>query len=440
MRAGGAGEDSVNQPPRPGRAAGVRHNGGTMQRSDDVPSAAWRVPAGAGLAAALAAGAAAGAWLPALAAGGAAALAGWALGRRPEAARPPAGVPARDLRAMLEALPIGVLALDQDRRILYANQALRTLVGVPPQRDPTTLSELIDHPGLREAVDLSFLSREPVNLEFDLDAPIAREVDFWGHAETLGGRKAIVATLHDNTEVQRLETVRQDFFANVSHELKTPLTAIRALTETLLDGGVDQPEVLRRFLGRIDEQSARLHALVIDMLTLARAESRQPGYVVQTFDVREVVRDGVEGFRPDGEVKGVRLAVAVGPQPCLVKADLESVQTILRNLVDNAVKYTPPGGEVRVGIAADAEHVQLTVSDTGVGIPEADLGRVFERFYRVDKARSRELGGTGLGLAIVKHLAQTFGGTVGVASKPDAGANFTVRWPRADPDAGRRAE
>lgn len=239
--------------------------------------------------------------------------------------------------------------------------------------------------------------------------------------------------LHDISELRRLERMRQDFIANVSHELKTPLAAIKAFTETLLFGDVDE-QTRHHFLTRIDEQADRLHALVVDMLMLARVESKEQAFDIQSVDVQEAVSEAVRSFRDNADAKGLTVKTDI-PEDCRwVLADAEAVATILGNLIDNAVKYARQDGWVEVTASRDENFVAVHVADNGIGIPAAELGRIFERFYRVDKARSRELGGTGLGLSIVKHLTQTFGGTVHVESRLNIGSKFTVRLPSAADD------
>jgi len=232
-------------------------------------------------------------------------------------------------------------------------------------------------------------------------------------------------------ELRRLERIRQEFAANASHELKTPLSVIKAAAETLLEGAGDDPIHRQLFLEQIATQADRLHALILDLLSLARIEAR-----AETFEPMEVrlgaeVAACVERHRAKAGAKSQTLeAEPPTGGDVAAWADAEAVEQVLDNLVDNALKYTPAGGRVRVRWGADSRSAFLAVEDTGIGIPAADLPRVFERFYRVDKARSRELGGTGLGLSIVKHLAQAMGGEVAAESRVGAGSTFTVRLPR----------
>jgi two-component system phosphate regulon sensor histidine kinase PhoR len=239
-----------------------------------------------------------------------------------------------------------------------------------------------------------------------------------------------VLVFEDTSELRRLESVRQEFVANVSHELKTPLAVIQATAEALQDGAVEDIEVRGPFLQQIADQSARLHALILDLLSLAKVESGDAEFELEPLPIGEMVAACIDRHRPRAEAKGMTLEMMPLAEDLHVWADGESLAQILDNLVDNAVKYTQAGGHVGVSWAAESANVCIAVEDNGPGIPEVDLPRVFARFYRVDRARSRELGGTGLGLAIVKRLAQAMDGSVKVESTMGKGTRFTVHLPR----------
>jgi two-component system phosphate regulon sensor histidine kinase PhoR len=341
----------------------------------------------------------------------------------------------------------GVVALDAGQHVLFANDQALRLLDLPPH--PTLSApvggegrlkggeavsrrfwEVVRQRPLLDLIDRALTQTEPVRAELDWTGGPARSLTV--HAARLSaGAGGAVLVLHDTTELRRLERLRQDFAANVSHELKTPLSVIRACVETLLDGADDDPEARDRFLTQIDDQAARLNALILDLLNLARIESGAELFELGRVSVADTVAACVERHRARAEGRRQTLTVAAGPAELAVWADEEAVEQILDNLLDNAVKYTPEGGHVTVGWHAVDSQVALEVTDTGVGIPEADLARVFERFYRVDKARSREVGGTGLGLAIVKHLVQALNGSVRAASRVGQGTTFIVRLPRA---------
>ncbi len=345
----------------------------------------------------------------------------------------------------------GVIAVDERQRIVLANRAAGELFAFRPSvAEGRPLLEVVRNHALHEAVTAALATCQPQRLETKPGVQHAaagvQQVDI--HVQPLPGEPCpgVVLVMHDTTELRRLESLRRDFIANVSHELKTPLSSIKAYSETLRNGALDDRETSHRFLGRIEEQADRLHHLIIDMLMLARLESDQQVFEIVSVDVPQVVANCLEDRRPSAEARKIRLAVAHDQAPCRVRADREGLREILDNLIDNAIKYTPAGGEVRVSWQVSSEErgarseepdinagpvVRISVRDTGIGIKPEDQRRVFERFYRVDKARSRELGGTGLGLAIVKHLAQSFDGKVRVESEPGKGSTFTVELPSA---------
>jgi two-component system phosphate regulon sensor histidine kinase PhoR len=238
--------------------------------------------------------------------------------------------------------------------------------------------------------------------------------------------------LGDESELRRLEKVRQEFVANVSHELKTPLAVIQACAETLQDGAVEDADARGPFLQQIADQSARLHALILDLLSLARLDAGEEAFEREELAVGPLVAICLDRHRPRAEAKGMVLEAVPPPDERTVWADPEAVGQILDNLVDNAIKYTQPGGTVRVRWSAVGGGASIDVADNGPGIPEVDLPRIFARFYRVDRARSRELGGTGLGLAIVKRLSQAMGGAADVTSEVGKGTTFTVTLPGPD--------
>ncbi|QDT70137.1 Alkaline phosphatase synthesis sensor protein PhoR [Planctomycetes bacterium MalM25] len=327
----------------------------------------------------------------------------------------------------------GVIAIDDRQRVLFANSAAGKLFDfLPPEVEGRPLLEAARNHSLHQAATTSIDSRTPQRLEIDWDERVLSV-----QVTPLVGEPATgaIIVLHDTTELRRLENLRRDFVANVSHELKTPLSTIKANAETLLRGAIDDKEHRGKFLRGIDEQSDRLSELIHDMLNLARIESAQQPFEIQSVEVSRAVEECIENHLHRAESKRIELTMSPpeGEAVHLVKADREGLRVILGNLVDNAIKYTPEGGAVWIAWGAEGEHagrrVRIEVSDTGVGIPEEKLTRVFERFYRVDDARSRHLGGTGLGLSIVKHLAQAFGGSVEVENQPEQGACFAVLLP-----------
>ncbi len=342
------------------------------------------------------------------------------------------------LRVVLGGMVEGVLAVDPRRRLLFANASADALFGLDARSVGRFLPELIRSPQIQEAIEAALAGPGVYTGEVTLTG---REPFPKPHARTLAVHGArlpgpppagAVLVFHDVSELRRLERMRQDFVANVSHELKTPLSSIKAYTETLLDWALHDDEVNARFLHRIDEQAERLERLILDLLDLARLDAGMGVLEPAPVAVGPVVRRSVESVRARAEAKGQALVQDLGAldDATTVVADEEALRQILDNLLDNAVKYTAEGGWVRVACTSSEDQIALEVADSGIGIPRADLPRIFERFYRVDKARSRELGGTGLGLAIVKHLVQAIGGTIAVSSRLGEGTQFTIQLPR----------
>ncbi len=343
------------------------------------------------------------------------------------------------LRSILSAMVEGIIAIDNAGRILFSNQAASRLL----------------HSDMRLSRGEDFKNVPAVNLLADLinDARqtsglVTREVRMgprenqifiatkalpFANSES-GGQSAadgVVIVLHDITNVRRLERVRRDFVANVSHELKTPLTAIKGYVEALLGGAMEDPVTNVRFLEKIDRNVGRLSNLVQDILSLARIESHEDvdlGDAASVrIDWRSIVQAVASAHEDEAAAKGITMSVKLSDEPLVVAGEREAMRQILDNLVSNAIKYTPKSGQVWIdGHKSAGSECEIVVRDSGIGIPEKHLDRIFERFYRVDVARSREMGGTGLGLSIVKHLVAGLGGQVTVESKVGAGSAFTV--------------
>ena len=253
--------------------------------------------------------------------------------------------------------------------------------------------------------------------------------------ETAGKLRGMVDALErEHSELEKLERVRKDFVINVSHELRTPLASIQGYTETLLDGAMADPELNLRFLTIIRKNAERLGNLISDLLTLSRVELKQQKFQFASYQVARLLSDSVDSMIPMASKKKIALRVAMPSEELHVFCDSEAVHQILTNLMDNALKYTAENGTITITAVSSGKMIEVSVRDTGVGIPAEEQPRLFERFYRVDKARSRELGGTGLGLAIVKHLALSQGGDVHVTSEPGAGSEFSFTLPVEDPE------
>ena len=334
------------------------------------------------------------------------------------------------LGGMLE----GVIAVDRRERVVFANAAAARIFDFRPGMvEGRRLLEVVRNHTLDEAVTAALATRQPQRFESTQESGDKMSVAI--QATPLPGDPCpgVVLVMHETTELRRLESLRRDFVANVSHELKTPLSSIKAYAETLRNGALSDPQASVTFVERIQEQADRLHHLILDMLSLARIESDQEVFEIGSVSVEEVVEACLAAYRPAADGKKIQLVAEPQTADCHVQADPEGLREILDNLVDNAIKYTPESGRVIVRWRAMEEAgveggkvATIEVEDTGIGISPDALPRVFEQFYRVDKARSRELGGTGLGLAIVKHLAQSFGGGVFARSQSGRGSTFTV--------------
>lgn len=336
------------------------------------------------------------------------------------------------LQTVLSSMAEGVLAVSADKSILLANEAARQQLDfTTPDSQGRSLLAVTRARAVYEAVVQALTSPAPIVREFDAPGTTRRRLGL--RATRLPGEPCpgVVIVLHDMTELRRLENMRRELVANVSHELKTPLAAIKGYAETLRLGAINDQQHNLHFVRRIEEQADRLHQLILDILQIARVESGQESFELTDISVAGLLQQCADRFAESAAAKQIELHCEPPPVSLSIYADEEGVWTILSNLVDNGLKYTPPGGRVAVRALGTSNIVALEVIDTGVGIAEQHLERIFERFYRVDKARSSELGGTGLGLSIVKHLAQTFGGNVSVHSQPNHGSTFRVELPRA---------
>ncbi|MBW2281737.1 MAG: HAMP domain-containing protein [Deltaproteobacteria bacterium] len=338
------------------------------------------------------------------------------------------------LQAVLRGMVEGVLVIDGHGRITLANRRLRELFDLPEDVEGTSPLEAIRHAELESLLLDAAAGDAPVLRELDFSSPRPRTVRV--HAASLEDTRAggVVAVFQDVTEVRRLEAARRDFVANASHELRTPLTAIQGFAETLVSRDLPAAE-RKRYLGILYQHSERLGQLIENLLELSHVESGRRELERVDVDLRSEADRALERMRPRFEERSIRTRLVTGPgageSALTARADPRAVDQVLENLLDNAIKYTEPGGNVELRVSLDGDRVRIDVADDGIGIPREDCARIFERFYRVDKARSRALGGTGLGLAIVRHLVESMGGEVSVKSTPGAGSVFSVSLPRS---------
>lgn len=330
------------------------------------------------------------------------------------------------LEAMLDGMIEGLLLLDAEGRITRVNQAAEAIFGFSRMMAGGTLLEAIRHHEVAAIAARAAQETTAVEHEIQLERPIARVLQISAVAlrNGAGALRGTVLVVHDVTRLRQLEAMRQEFVANVSHELRTPLSLIKSAAETLLDGGKGDPAITTRFLEIIDKHANRLTLLIDDLLLLSRFDSERVELRFQGVPLRAAAQEALDEAALAAAGRSVRLENEV-PHGLVARADPEQLRHVFGNLIGNAIKYGRPNGRVTVsGQVRDEATVELCVRDDGPGIPAEARARVFERFYRVDKARSRDQGGTGLGLSIVKHVVQAHGGEVRVESEEGQGAAF----------------
>ena len=340
------------------------------------------------------------------------------------------------LTAILGGMVEGIVAVNKEEHVIHVNAVAGRFLNVYPAGViDQPLEEVIRIREIAEVLRDAIRDGRPAAGEVTLFPSPSRSLILEMYASPLldGARKLIgaVVVLNDVTELRHLEEVRQVFVANVSHELKTPITAIRGLSETMLSDSEMPHDTRTRFLEKLQNQAVRLSDLVTDLLTLARLETDDGVLSSSVLDMRDLVLYSMNGVLAFADDKGVTIRSSLGPEAVMVSGDEQSLRQMTSNLLENAVKYTPPGGNVCLSLKHEGNNVIFEVKDTGVGIAAEHVARVFERFYRVDKARSREVGGTGLGLSIVKHVCLAHGGEVSLESEPEVGSTFRVRLPSA---------
>jgi two-component system phosphate regulon sensor histidine kinase PhoR len=335
--------------------------------------------------------------------------------------------------ALFNSMGEGVLILDSYGHIQLVNRSLERLFELKEDIRGRTVLEAFRLSSLQELAQQTGLGKQM--LESDLDLPGLQGRCLRVNAANIlngeGQSQGVILVFHDLTRLRQLENTRRDFVANVSHELRTPLSMIKGYVETLLDGAKDDPAVAGKFLHIIDKHADRLTFLIEDLLTLSQLESGQVALNLQDVSLHRVAQRVVEDLSSRAAASGIGVLNEI-PKDLMARVDADRLQQVFSNLLDNAIKYGHRDGEVVLACRTSEESsIEVSVRDDGPGIPVESLGRVFERFYRVDKARSREQGGTGLGLAIVKHIVQLHGGEVGVQSEPGKGTTFRFRLPGA---------
>jgi two-component system phosphate regulon sensor histidine kinase PhoR len=326
----------------------------------------------------------------------------------------------------------GVAVISARERVLYSNRAFSQILGLEGQSvEDRPLIEVVRHTGLLAIIKRALQAEEQASSEIVVGTVRPRSFAVTATPVRAGGASGAVLVLHEISELRRLERVRQDFVANVSHEFRTPLTAIQGFAETLLGGALEDPANRRRFVEIIRDHATRLARLTEDLLELARIEAGQLKLEFQPVSVDQLVASCMDTASVKAVPKHLTLKSDIPSGLPKVRGDANRLQEVLQNLMDNAVQYTSAGGSITVEAAHSGNEVIITVADTGIGIPQAELSRIFERFYRVDAARSREAGGTGLGLSIARHIVEVHGGRIWVESTVGEGSRFHFSIPVA---------
>ncbi len=333
------------------------------------------------------------------------------------------------LQAVFKAVPGGIIAIDNEGFVIMANPAATDMFSISSASEGKHYLEAVKHPMLEAVIKEALSTRNVVEKEITLQRGLS-EVYLQVFAVSVtndGEDYGVILLAQDITRVRKLESMRSDFAANVSHELKTPLTVIRGFIETLKDPDMPRQD-FERFLDIIGLESERLSRLIDDVLLLSEIEHAQvsPAAVI---DIRGPITEAAQLLETKAKEKGIVFTLDICEEKVMAAADMDRIKQMVINLADNAIKYTPDGGSVSVSVYRDSGRGVISVKDTGIGIPKENLPRLFERFYRVDKSRSRSLGGTGLGLAIVKHIVSLLGGHITVRSEPGAGSRFDIYLP-----------
>jgi len=335
------------------------------------------------------------------------------------------------LEAILSSMVEGVVAVDPLLRITFVNRAFAELMGIALPIEPgVPLVQVARDHALLDMCSGVLASGQSQQKRLVLASAGARSFEVQVAPLTGDSHRGAIVMLYDVTDIERLERIRRDFVANVSHELRTPLAAVTGYAETLLEGALDDAENGRKFVEIILAKARQLNNIVTDLLVLSSLESGKPP-LPEAISLRESIEGALRTVEPVAKTRGVRLVCGPIDNSSVLAHELRLEQVFV-NLLENAIKFNRPDGEVRVDMARSNGHTVVRVKDTGSGIPSRDLPRIFERFYRVDKARSRATGGTGLGLAIVKHAVEQMGGSVSVESRLGQGSVFTIALPSAE--------
>lgn len=334
------------------------------------------------------------------------------------------------LSLLMGHLNLGVVLISNSGKIELINSEAMQLLNIDIHTTQRSFQAVIKSYVLVDMINEALKTHQPLSNHIELYIPMSKfiDVNIIPYGKSPDEIESILVLLYDITQVRRLETVRTEFVANASHELRTPVTAIKGFAETLLDGALKQPELAEKFITIIANESNRLETIISDILELSRVEKKSEPMVVKPFEVVETVTNLIQFFYKQADRKHISISVDV-ERPVMMKADQHRIEQIFTNLIDNAINYSDVDSEVKINIEQVNNSVHFSVSDKGIGIPKADQERIFERFYRVDKGRSRNSGGTGLGLSIVRNLIMNMNGTIHVESEVGIGTTFHIKLP-----------
>jgi len=336
-------------------------------------------------------------------------------------------------RAILSSMINGVIAVDMEKRVLFANPMAKTYLNIEEEIEGKHVLEVLRDSLLYKQIENMLKTFEPEKVEVEIDFPEYRIFKLYSNPiknkSVIFEKKGVVIIIEDITEMRHLENMRKEFVANVSHELKTPLTSIKGFAETLKEVEDDNVEIRKRFLNIIDIEAGRLTTLIEDLLSLSDIEKKNSLLAKEEVEVMLIINEVEDLLSAIANKKNISIHYNVDVNCKSLHGNVSWFKQMMINLIDNAIKYTPEGGEVIVTTQQLENEIEIRVKDNGIGIDEEHIPRLFERFYRVDKGRSRKIGGTGLGLAIVKHVVISFGGTISVESKAGLGTEFIVNMP-----------
>jgi two-component system sensor histidine kinase VicK len=330
----------------------------------------------------------------------------------------------KKMEIILHNMTDGVFLFDKEGNVIHCNDAALDMLGIDKVNG--NLNNFIENYGINSGVYIDIMENENT-----------KKVDFWldgkfinaSFSPYLGEKhdyEGVVVVLQDNTEMKRLDDMRKEFVANVSHELRTPLTTVKSYTETLLEGALEDSKTAKEFLDIINNEADRMSFLVRDLLQLSRFDNGQIEFNYSCVNVNEFISENIRQSRIHAENKNQELSFTQTDTPLFVNADRDRITQVLNNIITNAIKYSPEGSKINVWAEEDEDYVRICVKDNGMGISKEDLPRIFERFYRVDKARSRAMGGTGLGLAIAKEIMEKHGGKITAESEMHHGTKMTL--------------